>query len=229
MRFKGFLFILLVSLFGVMGCKEEETTYVVVSLDKTITLQVSEEKQLDLGEALLLNNPVTWKSNDETVVTVSDRGVVKGIKEGKTEVIALVLNQEILFEIVVKPAAEESETSNRKTVVIDLDSLPDSKAVAKVVLESDLKGYTHYIFKGKYAKLDMDSYYGSSLGKTNMEVLDLRGVTDFPLVNTENGLSMPGIPEFCFSGSMDYLCYQHLKEVYLPEEVKILDSYSLRM
>ena len=225
MGFKGFLFIMFVSLLGVMGCKEEETTYVVVSLDKTITIQVSEEKQLDLSEALLLNNPVTWKSNDETVATVSERGVVKGIKEGKTDVVASVLNQEILFEVVVKPAAEESETDNRKAVVIDLDALPDSKTVAKVVLESDLKGYTHYIFKGKYAKLDISSH-GSSLGRTNMEVLDLRGVTDFPLVNTENGLSMPGIPEYCFSGTMDYFWYQHLKEVYLPEEVKILDALS---
>ena len=75
-----------------------EVTYVLSALKKTIT--IDEEYQLEVVG--VTDETVTWIVDNKLVATVTDNGLVKGIKVGTTKVRARVGEQELVCEISVQ-------------------------------------------------------------------------------------------------------------------------------
>ena len=109
--------------------------------------------------------------------------------------------------------------------------------VTTAVKEALAAGVTEFKLKGEFAKIgipEQPSAFGASVGNpfsdSDVETIDLTGVTDWPKVNvngkTENWNYLPGdvrgLPARAFDGG--YGGYPALREVKLPAEVKAIGS-----
>ena len=97
-----------VSLFLLIGCKEEEKTPSIEITNKISTLKVDEEKKLTI-KVLNAKEDVEWVSSDSTIVSV-DNGTVKGVSKGEATItVTLKENKEIKdsVKITVEENGEE--------------------------------------------------------------------------------------------------------------------------
>ena len=86
------------------GGEQSSQVYILSALKKTIA--VDGEYQLSVVD-LPKGTNVTWSVNDTKVASVTENGLVKGLKVGKTKVIARVGNQVLECEITVQVMLEE--------------------------------------------------------------------------------------------------------------------------
>ena len=77
---------------------QTEATYALSALKKTIN--IDQEYQLEVVG--VTDETVTWIVYDKTVASVTDNGLVKGLKEGSTKVLARVGDKELVCEIIVQ-------------------------------------------------------------------------------------------------------------------------------
>ncbi|MBQ3493621.1 MAG: Ig-like domain-containing protein [Clostridia bacterium] len=120
---------LLLTIGSAFGCNDKKPStqqpnkvYVLSALKKTIA--VDAEYQLFVVD-LPSGKQVKWSVNDTKVATVSNDGLVKGVKEGTTKVIARVDGQVLECEITVKVMLENyveivfaNEVDNQITLAV---------------------------------------------------------------------------------------------------------------
>ncbi len=147
------LFALLFSLISPMAKAEAADTFK-VKVGKKITL------------ASTLKNPV-WGSTDTSIATVSDKGVVKGIKKGTCYVTATADNKSELFKISVTKKAKKTTTATAPTEPVIMDSKTESEL--KIYLEGKevILGKTTY---GEILKMTEGSGYSFRDKKSGSEL-----------------------------------------------------------
>ena len=211
-----------------------------VSLNQTtLTLAVGETFQL---EATVLPEDVevtlSWESSDAAVATVSSDGLVTGVASGSASISVTAGDQQAVCEVTVEDG---------QSVEIDMTSMTPEE-VSAAIKEALAEGYVRFTMIGEFEKLGISSethamdtssawrdnpFYGS-----NVEVIDLSGVTGWPQVDVDGALDpttwMPatdegfyGLPQMAFQGretGADYYNYPELREVILSEEVETIGT-----
>lgn len=106
---KAFFLVLMVTLATVLvSCRKKIS--IDVSDNTTINLLIDEEKSIKFETND--KKGVTFESLDESVATVNDDGVVKGLKEGETTIKVISVSKEKVFAEVTIKVRGESDTLN---------------------------------------------------------------------------------------------------------------------
>lgn len=211
-----------------------------VSLNQTtLTLAVGETFQL---EATVLPEDaevtLSWESSDAAVATVSSDGLVTGIADGSASISVTAGDQQAVCEVTV-------EYGQRTT--IDMTSMT-AEEVSAAIKEALEEGVVEFTLTGEFEKMGISSethpmdttcawrnnpFYGS-----NVEVIDLSGVTGWPQVDVDGALDpttlMPatdegfyGFPKMAFygreTGASNYN-YPELRVVILPDDVETIGT-----
>ncbi len=83
------IFIVLLTISAIVGCKKDEVRVMSVSLDKT-SLELVEGQSEKLTPAIAPkdadNQVVSWSSSDNAIASVDDKGMVLAVKEGKATI-----------------------------------------------------------------------------------------------------------------------------------------------
>ena len=105
-----------------------QTTPISVTLNKTnVTLDLSTNKTVQLTATVNpstanVQNGITWSSNDTSTATVSQSGLVTGVKNGSTTVTAKTTNGKIVTCAVTVQTTPTSVTLNQTNVTLDLST-----------------------------------------------------------------------------------------------------------
>ena len=105
-----------------------QTTPISVTLNKTnVTLDLSTNKTVQLTATVNpstanVQNVITWRSNDTSTATVSQSGLVTGVKNGSTTVTAKTTNGKIVTCAVTVQTTPTSVTLNQTNVTLDLST-----------------------------------------------------------------------------------------------------------
>lgn len=131
------------------SCKVVVYPNIVLQLDKTSLVMSSGDKyQLELSvvpEQTSYN--VSWSSADESVATVDENGIVTGIAEGETEVVAKVYAKKIVCNVKILSGPQIGDFYYEdNTYSTELDK---NKKVIGIIVALNVDGY-----KGKILSLD---------------------------------------------------------------------------
>lgn len=136
---------------------------------KKINLSVGKSKQLNVSM-----KKVKWKSNNSKIAKVSKNGKIKGIKKGKTKIIAMSGKQKKVFVVKVKNSYYKANFKNvKKMMVRNLNNGQTKEFFGNdiLLLQSKLNKNNFYrkISKDKLATGDFD--YMFSLYDKNDKLL----------------------------------------------------------
>ena len=125
---KGIIFVLVIICLVLVGLTVPlflNDSKVTFKIDpSSISIQVNEEKRVVVhSKSGLSKEKVTWSSNDESIAIVHD-GIIKGIKEGKTEILAKTdngLTASVFVEVTKKssnePMIKKDDTIKFKQII----------------------------------------------------------------------------------------------------------------
>lgn len=218
---------------------EEPVAVESVTLDaESIELVIGETRQLTAS--ILPENAdtktATWESADPAIAAVDENGLVTAIAAGSTTITASADDKTASCTVTVNEPGPDGK--------IDMTGMT-AEEVRAAIDEALEAGVTEFSLSGEFEKLGMsttaspmDSSWTTNpfLG-TNIEVIDLSGVTGWPEVDADglmdgNWQTAPdgvyGLPAFAFSGLLDgEYTLPELREIILPEEVEALGSQSM--
>lgn len=199
----------------------------VILSTSSLTLNVGETFQLTatLFPEEATNQVVTWGSSDETVATVSSKGLVTAIAVGNVMVTAEAGDKSAICTVTVsnevvpnEPIIVEGEKAS-----MNLDAFVNVQDVANAISEADKAGVKEYTLFGDFAKLGIGTEI-NPLKNSKAEIIDMSNVTGWPEVSVDISLrsvALKGIPENAFGrGLMD--SESPLKKVVLPESVEVV-------
>lgn len=234
--------------FTVAGCTpepepapgpEEPVAVESVTLDaESIELVIGETRQLTAS--ILPENAdtktATWESADPAIAAVDENGLVTAIAAGSTTITASADDKTASCTVTVNEPGPDGK--------IDMTGMT-AEEVRAAIDEALEAGVTEFSLSGEFEKLGMSttaspmdsSWTTNPFIGTNVEVIDLSGVTGWPEVDADglmdgNWQTAPdgvyGLPAFAFSGQLDgEYTLPELREIILPEEVEALGSQSM--
>lgn len=195
----------------------------------TSSLMLNVDETFQLIATLLpenaTNQVVTWVSSDETVATVSSKGLVTAIAVGNVTVTAGVGDKSAICTVTVRnevvpdePIVVEGEKAS-----MNLDAFVSIQDVANAISVADKAGVKEYTLFGDFAKLGIGTDI-NPLKNSKAEIIDMSYVTGWPEVSADallRSVALKGVPENAFGrGLMD--SESPLKKVILPESVEVV-------
>ena len=113
------------------------TTATGIKLDKQkVTLDITTNKQMQITAKAVpqtaTNSKITWTSEDVKIAKVSAEGVITGISNGKTKIIAKIGTITKECEVIVETSPEKIKL-NKKNIELDLNQNNQTKIEAKIV------------------------------------------------------------------------------------------------
>lgn len=236
MNFKFLLMCVSVLSLVLIGCTESEEKGEEKNdneSSKAISLSIRETLSLNVGEAyslVLEIDPdgiyeVKWESEDTSIATVSDEGIVTGITPGVTNITAIVEDQIASCKLTIKEI---------ESITINLDDYSSAETVAQIIRDADARMIGKYILKGDYSNLNLgenlDPYVDNNVfvGIRNVKEIDFSAVTGWPIMKysywdgEKKGMiemNLKGVPNFFLSG--EYYSYT-LEKIILPDEVMLI-------
>lgn len=176
-----------------LSCREEipEISVQNVTLDQlAATLPVGETLQLtaQVAPENATNKTVTWSSGNETIATVSESGLVKGLQGGEVLIIAEAGDKTAICHVtVVVPLANEWSYNGVRTPILNV--------------ATEVKGNSAYFFLNKNVPPDEESQHGvrgkialvvpnSSLGAEIILGANANAYWAFDLLDTENSVEI---------------------------------------
>lgn len=144
MNFKFLLMCVSVLSLVLIGCTESEEKGEEKNdneSSKAISLSIRETLSLNVGEAyslVLEIDPdgiyeVKWESEDTSIATVSDEGIVTGITPGVTNITAIVEDQIASCKLTIKEI---------ESITINLDDYSSAETVAQIIRDADARMIT---------------------------------------------------------------------------------------
>ena len=217
MNFKFLLMCVSVLSLVLIGCTESEEKGEEKNdneSSKAISLSIRETLSLNVGEAyslVLEIDPdgiyeVKWESEDTSIATVSDEGIVTGITPGVTNITAIVEDQIASCKLTIKEI---------ESITINLDDYSSAETVAQIIRDADARMIGKYILKGDYSNLNLgenlDPYVDNNVfvGIRNVKEIDFSAVTGWPIMKysywdgEKKGMiemNLKGVPNFFLSG-----------------------------
>lgn len=153
---------------------------------------------------------MTWTSSDESIATVTQEGLLTAVAAGNATVTAAI--GEVSATCVVTVSISIAEINGNEATV-DLTGATNEQVI-QAIADASAAGVTRFTFNGDYAALALGE--STPFAGIPVELLDLSGVTGWPLVN-----GLKGIPEKAF-----YANDSQIQEIILPEEVQAIGSYA---
>lgn len=150
----------------------------------SLTVKVGEEKQLEcvLLPKLATNKNVTYSSNNESVCTVSSRGLLAGVSIGRAEVTVKTLNEvSATIVVTVESAGATKVYLSNTSLVAYVGCSIDISALAEPTEET--KNITWTSLNEDVVKID-----GAKKGR-NVTLSFLKEGTATVMAKTENGLT----------------------------------------
>jgi len=203
-----------------------------VSLMVGDTWQLTAEIQPENAD----NRTVSWESSDNGTATVDESGLITAIAVGEAVITATVEDKSATCTVTVSEPAQNGN--------IDMTGM-SIEEVRAAIDEALAAGFTELRFTGDFAALGISttaspmdsSWTDNPLIGSNVEVIDLSGVTGWPEVDVDGLLDgtgstatdgVYGLPAFTFSGLLDgEHTFPELRKVILPEEVEAIGSQAL--
>lgn len=202
-------------------------TNIAINGEKEIAIDTSTQLTIDYTPVNTTEKGVTWTSSDETIATVDENGVVKGIAEGKATITAtskynseLTANHEIEVKpVVVKTIAEAREFNKGQYVTVQgIVTFEDSN--------------NNYFIQDETAAIDIYKY-GQDLGfeigdevQVTGKLGDYEGLIqitpdseeDYSILSSNNDLPEPKLVTFADIKTDNYQCQRiKVEKVYLGE------------
>lgn len=205
--------------------------------DTAVTLEINQTHQLEV----LYPDPkegevIYWSSSDESVATVSETGLVTAIKDGSANITVSLGSLVSHCAITVNP---------RVIDFVEIDMTSMTPADVKSAIDKGLsEGHTNFKLIGPFENsgipVDASSvnvvYDQNPFYLTNVEIIDLSEVTDWPEIDVDGQLDFDtlqpdldgiiGLPSFAFTGMVtdsetqkQTVTYPNLKEVILPDDL----------
>ena len=238
---KKFLILTALATFMIASCEPEESTTEPVAVEgielneTSVTILVGETYRLTA--AIFPENAetqtVVWESSDTSIATVDETGLVKAVAAGETVITASAEDKSATCSVTVNEPAPDGD--------IDMTGMSNEE-VRAAIDEALAAGVTEFKLTGEFEQLGMSttaspmdaSWTGNPFVGTNVEVVDLSGVTGWPEVDVDGLLDgngqisndgVYGLPAFAFSGlnNKEYT-FPELRKVILPEEVETIGS-----
>ena len=163
--------------FAFVGCKEPENSSQPSEENKPtlnytdVVLGVFEKLQLNVSD---YDGAVTWKSDDEMVVTVDSSGLLLGVAEGDTQVQAVLEDQTLICNVIVLPSEDVPALFVNEAQGVEL-LIGDDYTIEPYVLYGGSRytnaTYTYKIYDEKIATVDKNGKItGVSVGTTQIEI-----------------------------------------------------------
>ena len=153
---------------------------------------------------------ITWTTSDEGIVTVTEEGLLTAIAAGNATVTAAIGEVSATCAVTVSISIAEI---NGNEATVDLTGATNEQVI-QAIADASAAGVTRFTFNGDYAALALGE--STPFSGIPVELLDLSGVTGWPLVN-----GLKGIP-----GKAFYANDSQIQEIILPEEVQAIGSYA---
>ena len=153
---------------------------------------------------------ITWTTSDEGIVTVTEEGLLTAIAAGNATVTAAIGEVSATCAVTVSISIAEI---NGNEATVDLTGATNEQVI-QAIADASAAGVTRFTFNGDYAALALGE--STPFSGIPVELLDLSGVTGWPLVN-----GLKGVPEKAF-----YANDSQIQEIILPEEVQAIGSYA---
>lgn len=153
---------------------------------------------------------ITWTTSDEGIVTVTEEGLLTAVAAGNATVTAAIGEVSATCAVTVSISIAEI---NGNEATVDLTGATNEQVI-QAIADASAAGVTRFTFNGDYAALALGE--STPFAGIPVELLDLSGVTGWPLVN-----GLKGIPEKAF-----YANDSQIQEIILPEEVQAIGSYA---
>lgn len=153
---------------------------------------------------------ITWTTSDESIVTVTEEGLLTAVAAGNATVTAAIGEVSATCAVTVSISIAEI---NGNEATVDLTGATNEQVI-QAIADASAAGVTRFTFNGDYAALALGE--STPFAGIPVELLDLSGVTGWPLVN-----GLKGIPEKAF-----YANDSQIQEIILPEEVQAIGSYA---
>lgn len=211
----------LLFLFALASCGKTPT----LTVKDTINIRVNEELKLEV-ELKHGEHEIIFESLDDSIVTVSKDGTIKGIKEGETKIVVSLKDTKIKKEVIVKVTKSTSDVT--LSITVD-DSIPlgSEKKVIVTISDGDVT----------YKSSDESIFTVDELGvinalKVGTATLTVTSVKD-PSVKVEKDIS---ITDGIYISASDLTVAKGLEVELIYEtndplgiDVKILDEEALKI
>ncbi|HIZ86623.1 MAG TPA: leucine-rich repeat protein [Candidatus Coprenecus pullistercoris] len=227
------------------GCQKEpagENNGDLVLNETSITLAVNETFQLEVTSPETDPSEIVWSSDKESVATVSDNGLVTAVGEGSASITVSVGS--LVSNCSVTVTAGQAEPVDFYEIDMTAKSADEVKTEIQTALSA---GEVNFKLIGPFEKTgipvdgssvnivyDQNPFYCS-----NVEVIDLSEVTDWPEVDVDGQLDYEtwqpdldgvyGLPAFAFVGRVTNQeteeqteTYPNLREVILADEAQAI-------
>lgn len=221
------------------SCTEEEEPAESVPVE-SVTLS-SSSLTLGVGETATLTATVlpdyatvqtlVWSSSNQSVATVSDKGVVTAVAAGEATVTVVADDQSAVCMVVVNDgtAPDDPIVIDGEKADMNLDCFTTPQEVAEAIRKADEEGVKQYVLFGSFDKLGIGTEV-NPFKESRAETIDMSYVTGWPMVEVETVSCvsvLEGLPGNAF-GREETSSESPLKEVILPECVRIVGPAAFR-